>query len=199
MELNSFEKILNHLEQYWIQNNIPIVKKLQPGIEFDVRRLEKFTGHLPLQVNELYQWKNGLCENEKDLIGSVWIFQLGFPLRFDDILIEQSRQSGEKFGWESTMLPLFESGSGEYYLIDCNLLNESYGQIFYHSIGAIDFDLMISIYDSLFDLYLSILECSKQGIYRYEGEHTTLRTDWGKLFEINKRLNPKSNYWRLYD
>lgn len=199
MEFDRFEELLNHLEQYWMQNNTPIIKKLQPGIEIDVNELKKFTGQLPLQVNELYQWKNGLYKNEKDLIGSVCLFQLGFPLRFDDIIVEQARRSGEELGWESTMLPLFESGSGEYFLIDCNLLNESYGRIFYHSIGSVDFDLIISIYDSLFDLFLSILECSKQGIYRYEGENATLTVDWKKLFEFNKRLNPKSDYWRLYD
>jgi SMI1 / KNR4 family (SUKH-1) len=199
MSFKELDKLLIQLEQYWIQNNTPIIKKFQPGIVFDVSRLEKFTGQLPLQVDELYKWKNGLYENERDLIGNVRIFHMGFPLRFDEILVVQSHNSGEELGWDGTMLPLFESGGGEYFLIDCNLLSESYGRIFYHSIGAIDFDLMISIYDSLFDLFLSILECNKQGIYKYEGENAILEVNWGKLFEINKSLNPKSDFWYLYD
>lgn len=51
--------------------------------------------------------------------------------------------------WDENKFPLFASGGGEYFLLETDLGSPDFGMIHYHWVGAVDFDTIITSYDSL--------------------------------------------------
>ena len=99
-------------------------------------------------------------------------------------------------GWKAHHFPLFRSGTGEFLLIDCYEDSPTYKMILFHSVGSIDFDLIISKYDSLHTLITSTRECFRKKIYYYE--KGILETDYDLELEVFKKNNPQSAYWKLF-
>ena len=79
--------------------------------------------------------------------------------------------AADKFvGWNLNQFPLFESTAGEFLLIDCDPNSPSYKMILFHSVGSTDFDMIITLYDSLHSMFTTINECFRRKIYQYEDE-----------------------------
>jgi len=195
---NELIKILNELTMVWQTKSIPIRDKLAPGIDIFGESIPFFTGILPKEVRELYGWKNGIrSDNRQQLIGTLQIFELGIFMPFDQVKLVQQEFANDEFGWDTAKLPLFEGGGGEYFLIDCDSVGDSYGRIFYHSIGEVDFDRIISIYDSLYTLFLGVLENNKDGNYTYDTQGI-LKRNYDRSTQVMKALNPVSGYWKLF-
>lgn len=191
-------KILNELTTVWQTKNAPILDKMAPGIDISGESIPSFTGTLPKEVRELYGWKNGIrSDSHQQLIGTLQIFELGIFMSFDQVRLVQQGFANDEFGWDAAKLPLFEGGGGEYFLIDCNAAGDSYGRIFYYSIGDIDFDRIISIYDSLYTLFLGVLENNKNGNYTYDTQGI-LKVNYDRSTQVMKALNPVSGYWKLF-
>ena len=93
------------------------------------------------------------------------------------------------------LFPLFGSGAGDYYLIDCANNNQTQGTIFYFSPSDPDFDGMISIYDSLDKLLHTVSECYKLGAYFFNDNQLQIKYELEKGISINK--NPESHFWKL--
>ena len=151
--MENFRNLLFKLESYWVNENVPILNKLNPGLKNAQRSIDEFTGIITEEVWELYSWKNGVNATSGDFIGNLKIFEMGIFLPLDSAINIQKQMANTQFGWDSHMFVLFESGGGDYYIIESNPAWNSYGRIFYHSIGAIEFDRIISKYDSLYTLF----------------------------------------------
>jgi hypothetical protein len=195
---NDLIKILNELTAVWEKNNAPILDKLAPGIDISGESIPSFTGELPKEVRELYRWKNGIrTGNSQDLIGALKIFELGIFMPFDRVKLIQQEFANDELGWDAAKLPLFEGGGGEYFLIECDAALDTYGCIYYHSIGQVDFDRIISIYDSLYTLFAGVLENNKNGNYTYDAQGI-LEVEYDRSSQVMKALNPVSGYWKLF-
>jgi SMI1 / KNR4 family (SUKH-1) len=200
MNSTEINLIFHDLESYWKNHGTPILNKLQHGIIIEGNKIDNFYGELPTDLFKLFKWKNGTKpENNVDPIGSLCLFPLGMLLSFDEIIYTQKEMAGRELGWERTKLPLFEDGGGEYFLIDCDSSKSSFGKIIYFSRGAVDFNRMISIYDSLYTLFQTIYECNKSGVFNYNTEKGILDYDNLKKNKISRELNPLSDYWKLFD
>jgi len=151
---------------------------------------------LPDEVWDLYSWKNGVNPTAEDSIGNLSIFELAVFVSFQEAMDIQKSMAGSEYGWDKNKFPLFTSGGGDYYLIEGDISKNEYGSIYYYFPGAVDFERMISQYDSLYTLFLTIYESFSKNIFTYrEG---VLEVDDEKSFEIGKKLNPRSDYYKLY-
>ena len=195
MNTKSLKSLLYELESLWRNEKAPILDKLNPGLKNPEKEIYGFSGVLPNEVWELYSWKNGVNATSKDLIGNLKIFQMGIFLPLEKAIDIEKEMIGTEFGWDSNKFVLFESGGGDYYLIDGNTSANSYGMLFYHSIGSVEFETIISQYDSLYALFLTIYECFKRRIFTYD--KGLLKIDREKYFDIGKEMNPRSDYWKL--
>lgn len=107
----------------------------------------------PDDVIKLYKWKNRVNTNPGNAIGNLWLFPMGIFLPFKRAMEIHSYMTKQEYGWDKDKFPLFESGGGEYFLIECNSDRPTHGMIFLHSAGAVEFDTLISYYDSLKTLF----------------------------------------------
>lgn len=93
-------------------------------------------------------------------------------------------------------LPLFSTGHGEYLAINLkdylNKPNET--PIYYLSTWNPDFELYTSIYDSFYQIFVTVNECFKKGVY-FMDDGGLIDIDIDKYYEISKKMNPNSEYW----
>ena len=192
MEKKSFETVLHELEKLWTDQNAPILPTLNPGGTDSLLKLfSKFS--LPEHLLQLYGWHNG---TSLDLP----IFTLGFFVSIERMAEIYNYMAGEDEFWKLSMVPIFESRAGEFYLIDCDERSEKYGTILKYYPGSVDFKVIIDIYDSLESLFKTILECFQQEAYSYEPDPFLLVLDFQLSFKIAIRNNPKSTYWnQIFD
>jgi len=213
----SLEQLLESLEDYWRKIDLPLLAKLEPGIDPDGIEPRNFDGVLPQELKALYKWKNGIKpEFATDLIGRLSLFSGGIPMPMPKVWWVQDTMGGAgdlavgsagdlgvsgagDLGWSRTKIPIFESGGGEFFLLDCDVTTPEFGQILFYSPGSIDFDLTISIYDSLITLFQTVLQSYKAGLYQVDDNQMMVVADYPKLHRLEKELNPKSGYWKLFD
>ncbi len=74
-----------------------------------------------------------------------------------------------------------------------------YGARMYNE-GATDFEVVISIYDSLNSLIETVIECYKMGFYHCDPVRGIRPLDYAtylRVAAISKKHNPKSEKWNL--
>jgi SMI1 / KNR4 family (SUKH-1) len=201
MKNQTFQDLLRELEMTWKAQDAGIVNKLMPGYIISENKIDCCNYDLPDDMIELYKWKNGIIDSYKrEGVGALWMFPMGMMLSIKEICIIQRSMTQDETGWESSKLPLFESGGGEFFLIETGKSEPTYGRIYYHSIGAIDFKKIIDIYDSLYTLFMTILQCFQMKILQYEKETSYLsNSDFTAFLKVGKQNNPLSSYWNLYE
>ena len=104
-----------------------------------------------------------------------------------------STAAGQLDNWSESMFPLFESGAGEFYLIECNEDNENYGMIYFDTIDP-EIEGIETIYDSLESLFETIIQCYKQRIYTFDSDNCLVCKRSEKK-RLAKKLNHMSKYW----
>jgi hypothetical protein len=178
------------------EKGFAIVEWFDAGIERGIIRSQVELS-FPNEVFELYEWRNGIKEDllQNKTIGDLTFFGLGYFPNFGRSLITYNNYKNHY--WEKAFFPLFESGGGEYYLINCDKLSNDYKTIFFWSPSDEMFEDVISIFDSLNNLIESIIHCYDSGAY-YLDENKSLRIDGNKEIEVCTKLNPQSEYWKLF-
>lgn len=197
----SLEHILESLEDYWRKIDFPLLSRLAPGIDPDGIEPRNFDGVLPEEVKVLYKWKNGIKpEFAREPIGRQTLFDGGIPMAMQKVWWMQDVRGGDdELWWSPSKIPIFESGGGELYLIDCDASTPEYGQIIFFNPGSVDFDLAISIYDSLLTLFQSVLQAYQGNLFQVGDKGYLDVSDYKKLNRLYTELNPKSGYWKLYN
>ena len=190
--MQNLEKLLNQFESLLKEINAPILSLLQPGIE-------KFEGDfivqkLPNEVKALYKWRNGTTIREGLELGKLWLFNFGIFLPFNISLETYKEAANNVIQWDEYKFPLFVSGGGEFYLVDCNPSSREYGMILYHSIGDIDFDITITKYDSVEAFIKTIHKCYEEKAYNFS-DNGAIHFDSKLEHQISVKFNPKSRYW----
>jgi hypothetical protein len=152
----------------------------------------------PAEVYDLYEWKNGLKEeimNGGKTIGEMRLFTSAIFPNFNFSYQAHINFSSAGY-WEKSHFPIFCSGVGDYYVIECDKTSLSYGKVFYFSPSDPDFEGLIAIYDSLSALIVTAIECYKSKAYTI-GILNSLKEDLPAVIEISKLNNPESEYWKL--
>jgi len=195
------QHILESLEDYWRKIDFPLLSRLGPGVHENSFTPVNFDGVLPDELKVLYKWKNGIKpEFARDPIGRQTLFNGGIPMALASVWQVQGLLGGDDDqGWSRSKIPIFESGGGEYYLLDCDASTAEFGRIIFYNPGSVDYELTIGIYDSLVTLFQSVLKAYEDDLFRV-GDHGYLEvSDYNKLSRLKKEFNPQSDYWRLYN
>ncbi|MBN9385090.1 MAG: hypothetical protein J0H74_30320 [Chitinophagaceae bacterium] len=197
MDQQRFDNLLKEFSLVLQSQDAPILKRLNDGIPPEQVKTTFEHRWFPEEVFQLYNWHDGTDLEEDAVIGELWMFKAGAFMSSSRAMQCYKRRAGEDDYWDAYKFPLFESRGGEYYLIDNKKNSTTAGMIFWHSIGAVDFDTIISKYDSLGTLFETILRCFQQGAYSYNKTTRILEFDFDLERRITRELNPGSAYWKI--
>ena len=183
----------------------PLLSYLQPGISKEVvddtLRKANLDIVFPDEVYSLYGWKNGINEDESELkdLGELSLFQLGI---FTSLNLSMNSYLGwavQKGYWSQGLFPLFESGGGDYYLIDTNSKSTTYKMILLYSPSNPYIRHAVSIFDSLDSWLTSVIECYRQKAYFFDSDSSYLEIDPKIQNAIWRKNNPNSEYFRILE
>jgi len=188
------EKLNKCLHDYCHQLYI----KLQPPLTLlEIERNFKDLGIDDENLLDIFLWKNGipydinLPTHSYDFTG----FGVIPPLRYiaEIIKIEITDQS-----WRNSLFPLVVSYGGDFLLYETNKRDGNYGKLFLYSPNLGYVDYQISYFDSIGTMIETIVNSFEKKILVYDNETMSLDiTDYSLRSEISKKLNPKSEYWRI--
>jgi len=196
------ESLLNELERH----NAPVLRYLKDGVSKEKIEAAFEENNIPLklpeEVLELYKWKNGVSafiEDDEPIIGELELFTQGvytsFQLSFDTYISHILKSDF----FTPSMFPLFESGSGELFLVECNPGSPEYKKILMFTLHdpILAGGEVKSKYDSMESLLLTVLECYQKGIYffsEFEGKRVFDIERMSEV-EVATKHNPTSDYW----
>ncbi|TDX02192.1 SMI1/KNR4 family protein [Dinghuibacter silviterrae] len=199
--MNAIKTYLDQLLQQLIKSGSPLVEELQSGVEN--KKIEgvasKYGINFNEEVYELYSWRNGINEShlESNKLGELELFRLAIFPPFEMAVEDYDCYSRQNNYWKKDLFPLFGSGGGDYYLINCSDDPKVRGMIFYYSPTNYESEARISIFDSLQSLVQSVTICYERQAYQYtSGEDKYLDIDYELEAEICRAYNPLSAYWR---
>jgi len=175
--------------------NSPLCLLLQDGlspIEID-QMLGGLDINLPEDIYRFYAFHNGLKEISGFSIGQMTLFNKGIFMSFEKCLAEYQYLKNDRL--LKKKLPIFDSGAGDFLLIDCDENSETYNRFL---IYAPDLLILkpIAIYDSLNTLLLSVIRCFAEGIYYFDDDGF-LEIDFDQERFVCGQLNPLSKFWSL--
>ena len=177
------EKILNYtsIEPKLISN-------LRNGLSREEiqSKIRDFPFQIPQEVEELYQWHDGMKDSDSyDLFYHHGFLSLNEAL---EIREEWLQYNDEYIVYEPALLPLFEF-EGEYYCVQCSDGKHDRGTIWfvYHDSKP--------VYNSLKKMFLAILECYETGAYQpflsseHGWTHVDTNVDKKQVAEIKLKHN----------
>ncbi len=205
------KNLLNELLEELIRNQSHIVHLLQPGLnskQIDEKIID-LPIDLPKEVYALYKWRNGINWSDKYSLGEMWIFPLGIFTSIERSIenYKYYQNTNDKF-WNESLFMLFEGGGGEMFFIDCNENSISYRMIIMLDYGAVDHEILITIYDSLNKLIETIVECYKEKIFWFEDTDPNydlqrplkiLNRDSRREIIKSRDKNPNAELWKIFD
>jgi len=160
------------------------------GVEID-GITQKSGINLTPDLYALFGFKNGFKEDVHLAFEQKLLFDNGYFLP-----IEKALRDYEAIKHLSSLhlkLPIFDSGGGDFLLMDCDTKSNTYNRILFYS-PAILIIKPVTIYDSLTNLFLTSLRCFAQGIYEYDKQgYLKIATD--KQWKVCRELNPLSEFW----
>lgn len=191
--MKEFKDMLATLENILRKKNSSLLARLKTG----VGSLKDFE-HISFLTEEskiLYQWKNGTNRDLNSRPSDLLLFDMGIFIDLKKSMEYYSRAAGKLEGWTVSMFPLFESGAGDFYLIECDSASGDYGSIYFHTITSDSGQTSIMAYDSLPALISTIIQCYEKNIYTVS-ESGFWNSDSDKEYALTRELNPKSKeFW----
>ena len=197
MSNQEIKRLLFELESELNRHNAPVLRGLKPGkAEIDLRNIFGSLD-IPDEIYALLQWKDGTDADNRP-IGQSWIFPKGALMSAEKaVRYYQNFVNSDEY-WIDGMFPVFESLGGDFYLVDINKSSPTSGFVFYYSRSAVDFETIISKYDSLETLLGSVVECFRTGAYYFADATGFLMSQYLMEREINMKNNPRAAYWTLF-
>jgi hypothetical protein len=191
----NFKNILTALELFLRDINAPILDKLGPGI--DKTDIELFAKKSNLffdeEIYELYEWRNGIANPNENIIGEMTLFTNGIFYCLEEAIRTYKSYALDLGSWDQRFFPLFSSGGGDFLLVNLGERNSD-KHVFLYSPPLLYSSELISIYDSLEKLFISVFECYKREAYYFEDN--VLEKNINLEFEICIKNNPNAAYWK---
>lgn len=176
------------------QKNKQLVNRIGAGlsvteIEGVLRQLQVC---LPSEVKYFFTQANGYKKNTNLKIDQLLFFENGMLMSLQKCALEYEyfRKNLPEF---STKFPLFDSGGGDFLLIDIDKNSPTFNQILIWSLPMLIVEPVV-IYDSFIKLISTAIRCHMVGAYRYNAE-LELEIDYDKQSEESRRFNKNSTYW----
>ena len=169
---------------------------LSEGLDEDKIRLD--ASFLPEEAVQLFCWRNGMrTESRLETLGRSWFFSFGYLLSFEECndLFKTKSYLGYSSKFTPTMFPLFASGGGELYFVECDPKLLSFRQIFYFTLAEVEVDELVSKYDSLTHFIDMVNECYETGTYFFD-EERNFCCKYEEEIEIGLKINTRSEYWK---
>jgi hypothetical protein len=192
----TLQKVLNKFE-LTIKDKEPIILSyLNNGLSKDeiYDKLRFLNREIPEDLICLYQWRNGL--NSK-LTRNGLIMLDGYFMDLD-LSIKVYNADKEHY-WNNHFFPIF-SGGDQLLLLGIDKNHPSFNKIYFFDLSPsafIRFDkYLISYYDTLESLFISVVNCFEKGAYSLDKETETLKIEWELMWSINKECNPSSEHWK---
>jgi len=187
---------LIQLEEFLLANDQKRITHLQNGLsstEIDSMLLSK--GIDAPELRGLYSWKNGLkTENDTLVIEQAELFPDGIMLRLDRCVTVYDLYTQKNKSWRKTLFPFFTNGGGDFYLIDFDARSEFSGMIFYYSPSLLLTQEPLTIFDSLENMFETVLECFTRNAFYLEPEKDW-EIDYDLQVQIATKINPRSKFW----
>jgi hypothetical protein len=189
--LNSFNNLLASI-------NHPSNMMFNEGVDKQYIDVLFISQNIDLKRNEdlytLYSWRNGIKMSEDASIGEMTLFSDGIFISIEEALTSYRHYVFDTGRWDKKLFPLFTSGGGDFLLIDMEPTSSTYNMIHFYSPTILLSVETVTIYDSLDNLFVSVLACYKEGVYYIDNNLFESNGEDGDIF---LKLNPLSEYWRL--
>jgi len=198
MSNQAFPKLLEEFESLLNNLNAPILKKLTKGTSVEEINSTLEYRWVPEEIVQLYSWHDGTNIQDKGLLGEFWIFRMGSFMSSARAMRFYKKRAGIDPHWDYLKFPIFESLGGELFLVDIDKSSSTVGRIYFYSVRAVDFDTVISVYDSLEALFLTIIDCFRQRAYFYNVESGNLEFNDELVIKISRKYNPNSRFWNIF-
>ena len=166
-------EVLADLEDWFNQNQHPIVGVLQPGLsDAELAGLLKgWPYQLPDEVRQLYRWHNGLTDRYMDFFPHHTFYPLNEALEiaksYREVAGMFNQPEDDYWYWKSAWLPVFGDFDGQALILTVGSNEAS------DSAPVLDFFNEVPekpvLYGSLERLLQVVLECYQQGVYRVQG------------------------------
>ena len=194
------KKLLDELLKQLHISKSPLIDLLQNGVTKASAEplIKKYEINFPEELFDLYSWKNGIGRSEQRIykLGELYLFNLGIFRSINESLEIYQRCSGQF--WANELFPVFESGGGDYYLVCCKEGTFSFGKVYFFSPSSPDFQGIISIFDDLETLVETVIECYANNVYYFESDSPFLQINDALERDIAIRINPGSDYWKIF-
>ena len=187
--------LLNELENILIDNNAIVYNFLNPGVNpaYIRHAMDSLDLKLPNDFYELYKWKNGVTATDENS-ATEELIPFGSFYSIDEAIEVYQFNSIQHSYIDKRYFPLFTNDTGDYYLINTDYDDLEYGMICYYSPPVLLSKNVLTRYDSIFNLFETLITCLKQGVYFYENGRIEL--DYEQEIVVSKKINPRSNYWK---
>ena len=182
-------------QKYLESKNAKILSLLLEGKE--KREIEKIFYEKDINiltgVVHLYNWKNGISNNDKIPIKELELFPEAIMLSIEDAVEIYDIYALNKKVWEPKFFPLFTNGGGDFILIDTD--KSSKNMLYLFAPSLLLSSIPLEIYDSLENLFCTLIICFERGAY-YVTTDKLFEVDYDLNYEISEKLNPHSKFWK---
>lgn len=193
------DSILAKLDIIIKKNNKDIILHLNDGlkdysIENELKNVFSFPFLFEDIFKQIYLWHNGTKINYTLPAEKFYLFPTFYLNSFKDI-IDIVKNDSIFYFKENNYLPFFSSGRGEYLAIKL-YQNYKKSKVYYVSTWNPTFENCISIFDSIYLMLFTIIECYKKGVYFIDLKDNLINSDFDREIKIAKSINPLSEYWQ---
>lgn len=185
------------LFQYLKSIDHPSLSNMKEGLGDDViNGFEKqFKVNLPEYLKAAYRVYNGADMDDKT-IGELYLFPNGIFLPLEEALEIYDYNKTDKY-WPETYFPIFTSGGGDYLVVQLEA-GQDQNRIYLYSPSNVDFEIITSFYDNPDSMIDSIIRCYEKGVYFIKDGMTDWSLTPSDEARVCKDLNPRSEYWKIF-
>lgn len=193
--MQPLKEALDEILTKLVDLNRPLAHLLQEGLLTEAIYEQSKT--LPVQFSqeivELYSWRNGTKIHEGNPLIDLYFFPGYYFLSLENACSDyESFRDSEliELGlWKLNWFPLFTSGGGDYYVVDCPDDLAAAAPVISYIRGEPEHEV---IYTSLTSMMQTIAECYKAGVYQLVGESWNI--DFVAEARIAQKYNPGISY-----
>jgi hypothetical protein len=191
--MNPFKILLERFDAILREYNPVNYELLQePLARAEIAHYLKMTGVEDEDFRLLLTWKNGF-DFSHGVNSDHRIFKSGGLLSLENITY-LSNSCREK--WKSSFIPLITDGGGDYVLFN-NEKKTGYGKLYLYTAGLSFVEEPISCYDSIYTMVETTIAAYEREIMAYNAADEWMEMDINGYWNIAKKYNKDSEYWKL--
>lgn len=172
--------------------NRPVAQKLRDGIEPHAlsRSMARFGLEAPLELSELYGWRDGTAIGDTDTIGEIAFIPGYHFLSIEQGLLHYASLLDSPY-WNAAWLPILANGGGDFFVVDLAKRDRFSAPIIVYRLGE---ERQEQEYDSIALMVKTIRRSFYEDAY-YVDEAGSLDEDAQKHQRIAAEINPRSIVW----